>query len=65
VLDLALDVDLTEGRALCIFEELACLASEKSEPIFLLFKKMLAFVVVDKLRGIAVGLESEFFGDES
>jgi hypothetical protein len=57
-LDLSFDIDLTEGRDLCGFEERARLPGQKAEPIFAALEEVLAIVVVDKLRCVGVRLET-------
>jgi hypothetical protein len=65
VLDLAFDIDFSEGLALRSFEDLACFPTNEAKAIFLFFEKVLSIVVADELGGVAIGFESEFFGDES
>lgn len=65
VLDLALDIDFSEGLALRNFEDLACFPTNETETVFLFFEKVLSIVVADELGGVAIGFESELFGDES
>jgi hypothetical protein len=65
VLDLALDIDFSEGLLLRSFEDLACFPTNETKAIFLFFEKVLSFVVEDELGGVAIGFESELFGDES
>lgn len=64
-LDLAFDVHFLEGLVFGDFEELTSLVSVNAELVLLLLEKMLAVVITNKLGGIAVGLEAEFFSDES
>ena len=65
MLDLALDIDFLEGLGLRSFEDYASFSTNETKAVFLFCKKMLPVVVADELRGIAVGFEAEFFGDES
>jgi hypothetical protein len=65
VLDLAFDIDFSEGLSLRSFEDLASFPTNETKLVFLLFEKVLPIVVADKLGGVAIGFESEFFGDES
>ena len=54
MLDLAFNIDLTEGFALCDFENVARFAGKKSKPVFAFFEKGLTVVVVDELRSVAI-----------
>jgi len=65
VLDLALDIDFFESLVLRNSEDLACFPTHKTKAVFLFFEKVLSIVVADELGGVAIGFESEFFGDES
>ena len=65
MLDLAFDIDFSEGLSLRSFEDLASFPTNETKLVFLLFEKVLPIVVVNKLGGVAIGFESEFFGDES
>jgi hypothetical protein len=62
---LSFDIDLAEGRDLRSFEERTCLPGKEAESVFAALEEVLAVVVVDKLCGIGIGFESQFFGDES
>jgi hypothetical protein len=65
VLDLALDIDFAEGLGLRSFEDWACFPTNETKFVFLLFEKVLSIVVADELGSVAIGFESEFFGNES
>jgi hypothetical protein len=65
VLDLALDIDFSEGLGLRSFEDLACFPTNETKTVFLLFEKMLSVMVADELCSIAIGFEAELFGNES
>lgn len=65
MLDLALNIDLSEGLGLRSFEDLAGFPTNETEAVFLLLEKMLSVMVADELRGIAIGFEAELFCDES
>ena len=65
MLDLALDIDFSEGLLLRSFEDLACFPTNETKAVFLFFEKVLSIVVADELGGVAVGFESEFFCNES
>ena len=65
MLDLALDIDFSEGLLLRSFEDLACFPTNETKAIFLFFEKVLSIVVADELGGVTVGFESELFSDES
>lgn len=64
-LDLAFDVDFSEGLVLGCLEKVACLAGEEAKLMVLFFKKMLPAVFTNERCRIAVRLESKFLGDES
>jgi hypothetical protein len=65
VLDLALDIDFSEGLGLRSLEDLACFPTNEAKAVFLLFEKMLSIMVADELCSVAIRFEAELFGDES
>jgi hypothetical protein len=64
-LDLTFDVDGAERLTLGGLEGLARLSSEKPKFGILLLEELLAVIVTNELGSVAIGFESQFFGDES
>jgi hypothetical protein len=54
---LSFDIDLAEGRHLCGFEERSRLAGKEAEAVFPAVEQVLAVVIIDELRGVAIRLE--------
>ena len=62
---LALDVNPAESGCLLRFEQRSGLASHDGYVVRPLFEQILSSMVDDELGSVGIGLETEFFGDET